>query len=55
MATRAALARRGHRLRVGEAWSEGRLAGCAREATPEGTMLKAAANPRGVHGYAVGR
>ena len=54
-ATRAALARRGHRLRVGEAWSEGRLAGCAREATPEGTMLKAAANPRGVHGYAVGR
>jgi gamma-glutamyltranspeptidase / glutathione hydrolase len=53
--TRAALARRGHRLRVGEAWSEGRLSGCAREATPEGTVLKAAANPRGMQGYAVGR
>jgi gamma-glutamyltranspeptidase/glutathione hydrolase len=54
-ATRSALARRGHRLRVGEAWSEGRLSGCAREATPEGTVLKAAANPRGMQGYAVGR
>ena len=54
-ATRAALARRGHRLRIGDAWSEGRLSGCAREATPEGTVLKAAANPRGMQGYAVGR
>ncbi len=54
-ATRAGLARRGHRLRVAEAWSEGRLSGCAREATPEGTVLKAAANPRGMQGYAVGR
>ena len=54
-ATRAALARRGHRLRVGEAWSEGRLSGCAREATPEGMVLKAAANPRGMQGYAAGR
>jgi gamma-glutamyltranspeptidase / glutathione hydrolase len=55
-ATRSALARRGHhRLRVGEAWSEGRLSGCAREATPEGMVLKAAANPRGMQGYAVGR
>jgi gamma-glutamyltranspeptidase/glutathione hydrolase len=54
-AARATLARRGHRLRVGEAWSEGRLSGCAREATPEGTVLKAAANPRGMQGYAVGR
>ncbi len=53
--TRAALARRGHRLRVGGEWSEGRLSGCAREATPEGTVLKAAANPRGMQGYAVGR
>jgi gamma-glutamyltranspeptidase/glutathione hydrolase len=53
--TRTALARRGHRLRVGEAWSEGRLSGCARETTPEGTILKAAANPRGMQGYAVGR
>ena len=54
-ATRAALARRGHRLRVGEPWSEGRLSGCAREETPEGRILKAAANPRGMQGYAVGR
>jgi gamma-glutamyltranspeptidase / glutathione hydrolase len=54
-ATRAALARRGHRVRVGEAWSEGRLSGCAREETPAGQILKAAANPRGMQGYAVGR
>jgi gamma-glutamyltranspeptidase/glutathione hydrolase len=54
-ATRAELARRGHRLRVGEAWSEGRLSGCAREETSEGRILKAAANPRGMQGYAVGR
>jgi gamma-glutamyltranspeptidase / glutathione hydrolase len=54
-ATQAALAQRGHRLRVGEAWSEGRLSGCARETTPEGMVLKAAANPRGMQGYAVGR
>jgi gamma-glutamyltranspeptidase/glutathione hydrolase len=54
-ATRAALVRRGHRLRVGDSWSEGRLSGCAREETPEGRVLKAAANPRGMQGYAVGR
>ena len=42
-------------VRVGEAWSGGRLSGCAREETPEGTVLKAAANPRGMQGYAVGR
>ena len=54
-ATRAALARRGHRLRIGDPWSEGRLSACAREQTPEGTVLKAAANPRGMQGYAVGR
>ncbi|MBO0736350.1 MAG: gamma-glutamyltransferase, partial [Alphaproteobacteria bacterium] len=54
-ATRADLARRGHRLRVGEAWSEGRLSGCAREETRDGRILKAAANPRGMQGYAIGR
>jgi gamma-glutamyltranspeptidase / glutathione hydrolase len=54
-ATRTALARRGHRVQVGEAWSEGRLSGCAREETPEGRILKAAANPRGMQGYAIGR
>jgi gamma-glutamyltranspeptidase/glutathione hydrolase len=54
-ATRASLARRGHRLRVGDPWSEGRLSGCAREETPEGRILKAGANPRGMQGYAIGR
>ena len=54
-ATRAALAQRGHRLSVGGQWSEGRLCGCAREQTPEGMIIKAAANPRGMQGYAVGR
>ena len=53
--TCAELARRGHRLRIGDAWSEGRLSGCAREQTPDGMILKAAANPRGMQGYAVGR
>jgi gamma-glutamyltranspeptidase/glutathione hydrolase len=54
-ATRAVLAARGHRLRVGDPWSEGRLSGCAREQTAEGIVLKTAANPRGMQGYAVGR
>ena len=54
-ATQSALTRRGHRLRIGESWSEGRLSGCARETTPEGPILKAAANPRGMQGYAIGR
>lgn len=53
--TRAYLAQRGHRLTVGAPWSEGRLSACAREETPEGRVLKAAANPRGMQGYAVGR
>jgi gamma-glutamyltranspeptidase/glutathione hydrolase len=54
-ATRAALAERAHRLSVGGAWSEGRLSGCAREQTAEGMIIKAAANPRGMQGYAIGR
>jgi gamma-glutamyltranspeptidase/glutathione hydrolase len=54
-ATLAALRARGHELRVGEDWSEGRLSACAAERTPEGVVLKAAANPRGMQGYAVGR
>jgi gamma-glutamyltranspeptidase / glutathione hydrolase len=54
-ATCTALAERGHRLVVGGPWSEGRLSGCAREETAEGRVLKAAANPRGMQGYAVGR
>ncbi|MET7572282.1 gamma-glutamyltransferase family protein [Streptomyces sp. NPDC005492] len=47
------LRRRGHDVTVGEAWSEGRLCAVARE--PEAGILSAAANPRGVQGYAVGR
>jgi gamma-glutamyltranspeptidase / glutathione hydrolase len=54
-ATRAALAGRGHRLTVGGPWSEGRLSGCAREQTAEGMIIKAAASPRGMQGYAIGR
>jgi gamma-glutamyltranspeptidase / glutathione hydrolase len=54
-AMRRELAHRGHRLALGEAWSEGRLSACAREQTPEGMMVKAAANPRGMQGYAIGR
>ncbi len=54
-ATRTALAGRGHRLVTGGPWSEGRLSACAREDTEEGRLLKAAANPRGMQGYAIGR
>ncbi len=50
-----ALAARGHRIRWGETWSGGRLTACAREVTPEGAILKAGANPRGMQTYAVGR
>jgi gamma-glutamyltranspeptidase/glutathione hydrolase len=47
----AELERRGHRVEAGGDWSEGRL--CA--ASQEDGLLKAAANPRGMQGYAVGR
>ncbi|MGW3495217.1 gamma-glutamyltransferase family protein [Streptomyces sp. NPDC001020] len=47
------LRRRGHHVTVGEAWSEGRL--CAVACDPERGLLSAAANPRGMQGYAVGR
>ncbi|MEV5725156.1 gamma-glutamyltransferase [Streptomyces pharetrae] len=49
----AELRRRGHRVTVGDAWSEGRLCAVARD--PETGVLSAAANPRGMQGYAVGR
>ena len=49
--TVAELIRRGHEITVGEDWSEGRLTGAARD----GTLLKVAANPRGMQGYAIGR
>ncbi|MBW5423679.1 gamma-glutamyltransferase family protein [Streptomyces sp. BG9H] len=49
----AGLRRRGHDVLVGGAWSEGRLCAVARD--PESGVLSAAANPRGMQGYAVGR
>jgi gamma-glutamyltranspeptidase/glutathione hydrolase len=55
IATIGELRRRGHTVTVGDDWSEGRLSACAVEHTPEGTVLKAAANPRGMQGYAIGR
>jgi gamma-glutamyltranspeptidase/glutathione hydrolase len=45
------LRRRGHQVEVGEDWSEGRLTA----ASQVGTRRRAAANPRGMQGYAAGR
>ncbi|GAB3121562.1 gamma-glutamyltransferase [Streptomyces calidiresistens] len=47
------LRRRGHRVHIGGAWTEGRLCAVARD--PESGVLSAAANARGMQGYAVGR
>ncbi|MFD7815290.1 gamma-glutamyltransferase family protein [Streptomyces sp. NPDC059785] len=47
------LRRRGHDVLIGDAWSEGRLCAVARD--PRTGVLSAAANPRGMQGYAVGR
>ncbi|MFJ3703161.1 MULTISPECIES: gamma-glutamyltransferase family protein [Streptomyces] len=47
------LRRRGHDVTVGDPWSEGRMCAVARD--PETGVLSAAANPRGMQGYAVGR
>jgi len=49
------LRERGHKVAVGEAWSEGRLSAASRENVEGGLLLRAAANPRGMQGYAVGR
>ncbi|MFF4895273.1 gamma-glutamyltransferase family protein [Streptomyces sp. NPDC001068] len=49
----AELRRRGHDVTVGPGWSEGRLCAVARD--PGTGVLSAAANPRGMQGYAVGR
>ncbi|MEV4432451.1 gamma-glutamyltransferase [Streptomyces sp. NPDC049585] len=48
-----ALRARGHRVTVGAPWSEGRLCAVARD--PRTGVLFAAANPRGMQGYATGR
>ncbi len=45
------LKRRGHIVEVGPAWSEGRLTAASRD----GRHRRAAANPRGMQGYAAGR
>jgi gamma-glutamyltranspeptidase / glutathione hydrolase len=50
--TVADLQRRGHEVTLWPPWSLGRVTAVARE--PDG-LLKAAANPRGMQGYAVGR
>jgi len=47
------LRRRGHDVLIGDPWSEGRLCAVARD--PGTGVLSAAANPRGMQGYAVGR
>ncbi|MET9247053.1 gamma-glutamyltransferase family protein [Nonomuraea sp. NPDC003709] len=47
----AELRRRGHEVEVQGPWTLGRLSAVARD----GEFLKAAANPRGAQGYAVGR
>jgi gamma-glutamyltranspeptidase/glutathione hydrolase len=45
------LRRRGHEIEIDEDWSLGRVSA----ATRDGGLIKAAANPRGMQGYAVGR
>ena len=47
----ARLRQRGHLVTVSGSWTLGRLSAVARE----GRVLKAAANPRGAQGYAIGR
>jgi gamma-glutamyltranspeptidase/glutathione hydrolase len=49
----AELRRRGHDVRVQPGWSQGRLSAVAND--PRAGQLRAAANPRGMQGYAVGR
>jgi gamma-glutamyltranspeptidase/glutathione hydrolase len=49
--TRDALAERGHIVEVEPDWSEGRLTAAAKD----GVRRRAAANPRGMQGYAAGR
>ncbi|MEL6227665.1 MAG: gamma-glutamyltransferase, partial [Pseudomonadota bacterium] len=45
------LAAKGHLVEVGQSWSEGRLSA----ASQAGPLRTAAANPRGMQGYAAGR
>jgi len=50
-----ALRAAGHEVKVGPPWSEGRISVCTREPAGDGLLLRAAANPRGMQSYAVGR
>jgi gamma-glutamyltranspeptidase/glutathione hydrolase len=50
-ATQDELKKRGHKVEVGPDWSEGRLTAASRD----GKRRRAAANPRGMQGYAAGR
>ena len=50
-ATKDDLKSRGHKMEVDADWSIGRFTAAAKD----GRMLKAAANPRGMQGYAIGR
>jgi gamma-glutamyltranspeptidase/glutathione hydrolase len=50
-ATVTELEKRGHKLEIGPDWSEGRLTAASRD----GRRRRAAANPRGMQGYAAGR
>jgi gamma-glutamyltranspeptidase/glutathione hydrolase len=54
-ATVRALRARGHEVEVGGPWSEGRLSACGQTMQGDVRYLRAAANPRGMQGYAVGR
>ena len=50
------LAAAGHTLKIGPAWSEGRISVCSQVRDRKGRrLLLAGANPRGMQGYAVGR
>ncbi len=45
----------GHLVRVGGPWSEGRLSACAHDLSGAAPIIRAAANPRGMQGYAIAR
>ena len=51
-ATLAELERRGHRVTRAGDWALGRISAATRD---DSRLLRAAANPRGMQGYAVGR
>jgi len=53
--TQAELEHRGHRVEIRPPWSEGRLCACALNRTGGTLLLRAAANPRLMQNYAVGR